>query len=462
MDKKIHSGMMLTLLLMSILTLAFNIQPVKASDTIYIRADGSIDPPRANITTVDNVTYTFTDNINQSIMVERSNVVINGNGYTLEGSGSGNGFSLHGINNVTIKKANIKGFLKGIYLYHASNIAICRNNITANIPYAIGIHLEYYSANNVIWGNNIEANHYGIRTDTLCEHISIFGNDITNHFIGIALHDSSHINVSENFIFGGYVGIHLGASGRGEVYGNYIHSSYPIRLFASGTGTCTWYVNISENDLRGSKIHIWHAEHNKFFHNNIIISSVIVMSASNIQWDDGYPSAGNYWGNYVDTDQYSGPHQNETGSDGIWDHPYIIDANNTDNYPLAEPWSPAVIEASVDIDPDTLNLKSNGEWITAYIELPEGHSVSDIDVNSILLNDTLPVDMDAPTTVGDYDLDNVPDLMVKFDRAIIIQWLNTNDYSEDTGRYQEVNMVISGTVAGTQFSGKDEVKVLRK
>ncbi|MEW5995324.1 MAG: glycoside hydrolase family 16 protein [Candidatus Zixiibacteriota bacterium] len=33
---------------------------------------------------------------------------------------------------------------------------------------------------------------------------------------------------------------------------------------------------------------------------------------------------------------------------------------------------PPVVPATVDIDPDTLNLKSQGRWITAYIELPAG------------------------------------------------------------------------------------------
>ena len=50
MGRKAKSGIILTLLLsISMLTLAFDIQPVKASGTIYIRADGSIDPPTAPI-----------------------------------------------------------------------------------------------------------------------------------------------------------------------------------------------------------------------------------------------------------------------------------------------------------------------------------------------------------------------------------------------------------------------------
>ncbi|MFQ6116151.1 MAG: hypothetical protein ACE5NG_18980, partial [bacterium] len=43
------------------------------------------------------------------------------------------------------------------------------------------------------------------------------------------------------------------------------------------------------------------------------------------------------------------------------------------------------LSASMNIDPNTLNLKSNGEWITAYIELPEGYDVADIDIFTVQL-----------------------------------------------------------------------------
>jgi hypothetical protein len=87
LSKKV-SWLILILLLVSVLVVVFYAKPVKAeSGTIYIRADGSIEPSTASISTIDNVTYTFTGNIYGSIVVERNNTVIDGAGYTVQGEG---------------------------------------------------------------------------------------------------------------------------------------------------------------------------------------------------------------------------------------------------------------------------------------------------------------------------------------------------------------------------------------
>ena len=150
---KVVSGMMLILLFMGI-ALAFNIQPVKASGTIHIKADGSVDPPTANITRIDNVTYTFTGNINDEIVVERNNTVVDGAGYTLQGTGSGTGIDLTRRNNVTIKNMEIKEFSHGIKTYRSSNISVSGNTITNNNR---GIDV-YWSSNNIIYHNNFVGN----------------------------------------------------------------------------------------------------------------------------------------------------------------------------------------------------------------------------------------------------------------------------------------------------------------
>jgi parallel beta-helix repeat protein len=76
---------------------------------------------------------------------------------------------------------------------------------------------------------------------------------------------------------------------------------------------------------------------NRIYHNNFINNTMHASVDFNYTntWDNGYPSGGNYWSNYTDLDNSKGQYQNETGSDGIWDHPYVIDANNTDHYPFS-------------------------------------------------------------------------------------------------------------------------------
>jgi len=78
-----------------------------------------------------------------------------------------------------------------------------------------------------------------------------------------------------------------------------------------------------------------------FCHNDFIENDKQVMDKEHANvWDDGYPSGGNYWSDYDGVDLYSGPYQNEAGSDGIGDTPYVIDDVNQDRYPLTMTHSP--------------------------------------------------------------------------------------------------------------------------
>jgi parallel beta-helix repeat protein len=122
-----------------------------------------------------------------------------------------------------------------------------------------------------------------------------------------------------------------------------------------------------------------------------------------------------------------------------------------------------VIPAFIDIDPDTLNLESNGEWLTAYIELPEGYDVSNINVSTINLLDSIPVDPTAPATIGDCDGDGI-DLMVKFNRTAVIVYLGTEDVTEDeTGTdYYEESTITGELIDGTPFEGSDTIRVIDK
>jgi hypothetical protein len=114
---------------------------------------------------------------------------------------------------------------------------------------------------------------------------------------------------------------------------------------------------------------------------------------------------------------------------------------------------PDVIQAAVDIDPDTLNLNSKGKWIACYIELPEDYDVEEIKVSTIKLNDEVPAES-RPTGIGDCDDDGIAELMVKFDRSAVQEILEAGD---------EVEITVTGELdVDTKFEGSDTIRVIDK
>jgi len=118
------------------------------------------------------------------------------------------------------------------------------------------------------------------------------------------------------------------------------------------------------------------------------------------------------------------------------------------------------LEATLDIDPDTINVKSKGKVITAYIELPPGFDVADIDRNTVsitkIFTNDLPLPIPAkssPMAIGDNDNDGIPDLMVKFDRQVVHSFLDCNA--------PDISITVKGLLtSGELFAGTDFVRVI--
>ena len=314
MNRKL--ALMLTLtLLVGTLGLSFKVQRVEASGTIYIRADGSIDPLSAPISTLDNVTYKLTGDISSSsdgIILERNNTVIDGDKHTVKGSGEGNGIDLTGRSGVTVENTAINNFHYGLCLSNTQKAALSRNNITNNDH---GIHLDF-SSNNLVRGNNVNANNLsGIYLYFSADN-DVCGNNVTaNPFYGgIYLYSSTNNIICANNVTankGSGISLQVGCS----------NNSISENNITNNEGIVSLYYSSSDN---------------KFYHNNFINNTHQVYLNSSVAsvWDDGYPYGGNYWSDYNGTDFNSGSYQNETGSDGIGDMPHTIDETNTDNYPL--------------------------------------------------------------------------------------------------------------------------------
>jgi parallel beta-helix repeat protein len=373
--------MILMLFLVSISSLTLSSQKVATwgGTYIYIRADGSVDPPDAPIQR-DGDTYTFTADIYNPVVVERDNVVIDGDGYTLQGPGGGyydpNGVRLSGRTNVTVQNTQIDRFvcgieisgsfnnsisgnsitenLRGIWIDYSSNNSvggnnmrgnyrsICflrssnnsvgGNNITANKDY--GVWLDS-SSNNNVGGNNIANNYagFGISLDSSSNYNSVSGNNIVNTYCGIYVYLSSNNSVGGNNIANSGYGIHpnsgiwLGLSSNNSISGNNITANNGDGINLSGSSNNS----IAENSIKnndGYGIGLQSSSDNRIYHNNFIDNAQQVYVGEPFYpnvWDGGYPSGGNYWSDYTGTD---------SDHDGIGDTPYIIDANNADHYPL--------------------------------------------------------------------------------------------------------------------------------
>jgi len=148
-----------------------------------IKSDGSVDPSTAPIHRHGNV-YTFTENIvGYTVAVERDNIVLDGNGYTLKGNGNSTGVFLKNINGVTVKNMEISGFQYGIWLFAedfmsmtSSGNFLLNNLVTDNF---YGIYISY-SSNNTLRDNQLRNNTYNfcIKGGYLFQTVEGYLNDV--------------------------------------------------------------------------------------------------------------------------------------------------------------------------------------------------------------------------------------------------------------------------------------------
>lgn len=155
---------LLTLLIVGIVELTSKIEPVRGSGTIYIRANGSVEPSTVPIQRDGNL-YTFTGDINDydGIVVERNNIIVDGKNHLIDGGDREMtfGIALESRENVTIENMIIKHFGLGcIRLDSSSNNFILANYLASDNRYGEGIVID--GNNNTISGNTITNNGFGI------------------------------------------------------------------------------------------------------------------------------------------------------------------------------------------------------------------------------------------------------------------------------------------------------------
>ena len=265
------------------------IRRVYAQNTVYIRADGRIEPVTAPISTLDNVTYTVIGNINESIVIERSDIIFDGAGHLVDGSGAGRGLYASNVEDVTIKKIRIEGFYYGIELALCSRITVVESNVTANGYDGIlvdqssesyislnkvssngndGLKLLNSSSNNVITENTITLNNDdGIQLSDSPQN-TISDNTISqNSDVGIYALNSSTTTVIGNTVTNNRNGLEMTSSHSNEVDDNTFNSNGLYGISLSTSPDSILERNTMNNNYDG--IYAYQSPRNAFLQNEI-------------------------------------------------------------------------------------------------------------------------------------------------------------------------------------------------
>jgi parallel beta-helix repeat protein len=148
------------------------------TETVYIQSDGSIYSSANSTVPIerDGNVYTFTDDMSvYSFVVQCSNIIIDGAGFSLEGQGEV-GIELV-AGGVTIQNLNLLGgFNYGVYISGSSFHTIVDNTISGN---GAGLRI-YNSTQNTLTGNTIQDNNIGLELWLAPE--NLFQNNVFDNF----------------------------------------------------------------------------------------------------------------------------------------------------------------------------------------------------------------------------------------------------------------------------------------
>jgi hypothetical protein len=191
--------------------------------TIIILPDGTVTPSTASIMQ-NGDTYTFTDTLYARIIIQKSNIVLDGAGYTLRGPYNGTAtnnwvvgegpnqdpdgtfadyiigvdFGGENVDGITVKNLNIKNFSIGMYVWTKNN-TVKGNNFSDNI-----VGLLVSGSNQTITDNYIANNQRGLFfgfnnkvTNVIPTDIEVNHNDFEHNLVQLNGCGCESVNASE-------------------------------------------------------------------------------------------------------------------------------------------------------------------------------------------------------------------------------------------------------------------------
>jgi len=193
--------------------------------------------------------------------------------------GNGNGLSLWFANAIDVQDCQFIGNRYGIGMYYSDHVNIVACQFSENTEYAVNMYRSSF--------------------------IFVGESTFLSNWFALYVQECSRVIVSGNVINGNAYGVNVYSCSKVSVLGNQIAS---CAMSGWGTGLSIWDSTKSvviRNDFIGNEI------------------NANANDAGDVLWDDGV-SCGNYWDDYTGTD---------ANNDLIGDTPYVIDADDQDNFP---------------------------------------------------------------------------------------------------------------------------------
>jgi hypothetical protein len=214
------------------------------STTVFILPDGTVSPSSIPIQRNGN-TYTFTGNVYDPILVQKSNITIDGAGYTLRGP-------------LTAYEINTQQIL-GL-----------GPNAPIIVPYIIG--LDFNASVGDVTVKNLNISNFSIGLYVRTTHNVIVENAFLDNIVGILLSGSAN-NVTKNYIADNRQGLFFG-----------------FEQIDHNSGNIPSDITISDNSFVKNEVQL-----------SGCVCKVYNFSEAKHAWDNG--KIGNYWSNYNGTDQ---------------------------------------------------------------------------------------------------------------------------------------------------------------
>ena len=278
-------------------------------------------------------------------------------GFTIQNSSSrGIGVIFEYCSGVYLHDNVMKDCYEGLAVGGCSNSLVSTNLITSNFG-NLGAIINY-STSVAFSKNTVTKNVGGGLVVYHCSNCTISDNQLVENTdksvvwaVGMVLSNSFNVRVTQNNITdNAYHGLNLVSCHDNEVIDNIMSRNINGICISGSTNNDVHQNTIASNE---NGVAFYGASNNNIYHNDVSHNALQAYDEYGTErnnFDNGYPSGGNYWSDYNGTDE---------NKDGLGDTPYTIDGNNQDRYPLISPFkteSNVQTAASINIQPNPVRI----------------------------------------------------------------------------------------------------------